>query len=281
MLRVLAERNTRLRSRDASPRFAIVDRIGGGLIWFGCLVFVVAIAAGLLGWHLGYARYLANIGILVAALGWICCVCALLAALPDVVRRARFWRNEVSLLVTDSLVAEELARYSPIDLKTLSQMLGLRREIHQSRQRFVLGPGGNVSPFLVLLVALTIPHTDIVKLAGQYAPLATQLTAGPAGWIVLSALLLSFVFAGFRALDVDETYSVQIGLVASALERARTSQSSTIAPIEVPPPTLTGQADSKAQDPAIAQSPAEESTNPLTEDHESYLPVALPAEQLD
>jgi hypothetical protein len=58
---------------------AIVLRIGGGLVWFGCLVFGIAIAAGLLGWHLGYARYLANIGVLVAALGWIFCVCALLA----------------------------------------------------------------------------------------------------------------------------------------------------------------------------------------------------------
>jgi hypothetical protein len=175
------------------------------------------------------------------------------------------------------MVVEELARNSPIDLKTLSQVLGLRREILQSRQRFVLGPGGNVSPFLVLLVALTIPHTDIVKLSGQYAPWATQLTAGPAGWIALGALLLSFVFARFRALDVDETYSIQIGLVASALERTRTSQASTIASIEVPPCTLTGQVDPGAHEQAIAQIPAQESTNSLTEDHESYIPLAAPS----
>jgi hypothetical protein len=221
----------------------MLQRIGVSIAWFGVLLVVVAIATGLLGWQLGRARYLFNIGVLVATLGCIFCVCALVTGLAAVVRRARFWGNEVSLLMTDLTVVDELAKSSPVDLQTLGQLLALRREILQNRQRFVLGPADSVSPFLVLLVALTVPHTDAIALAGQYAPWATQLAAGPAGWIGLGALVTSVVFARFRMHNVSETYATQIALVASALERATTGQTTEIALSEAPPKLPTHIAD--------------------------------------
>ena len=134
-----------------------------------------------------------------------------------------FWNRQISLVVDDSVLVQQLAGNAASELRTLQQMLIRQRKALRTHRKFVLGRTAQVSPFIVLLVVLVIPHADLAHVLEQLAPGAGYKIAGATSWIAVNLVVPFFVFVRFRALDVDETYSTYIALVESALDRAASS----------------------------------------------------------
>jgi hypothetical protein len=127
-------------------------------------------------------------------------------------------RTSARLMVEDCVWMERLSSCSARALKCVHQTTAGQRERFRDVQKFVLGAAGKISPFAILLVLLFISQADTVAMIKQGAPALVPLLSNPLNAYAAGLIAATLAYTRLRAQVKDVSMSIDLMLLAGALE---------------------------------------------------------------